>query len=113
MSTQHTATTFARPGKMAQSQSLNHLLNFSLPPRQAQPLPRRSRKYGTQHGVWNKERELALSLLSADSPLAKRGARLRQRSVSFCDESCWRLHRSFRRSRYVCISHWPSKCILD
>jgi hypothetical protein len=57
MSTQHTATTPARPGKMAQSQSLNHLLNFSLPPRQAQPLPRRSRKYGTQHGVWNKERE--------------------------------------------------------
>ncbi|KAJ6520381.1 hypothetical protein C8R45DRAFT_58995 [Mycena sanguinolenta] len=48
-----------RASKMASNQSLNHLLNFTLPPRQTQPppsLPRRSRKTGTQQGVWNKER---------------------------------------------------------
>jgi hypothetical protein len=59
----HTGTRASNPptpkrsGKMHQGESLNHLLNFHLPPRQAQPVPRRSRKYGTQHGVWNKERE--------------------------------------------------------
>ncbi|VDB84192.1 unnamed protein product [Peniophora sp. CBMAI 1063] len=40
-------------------ESLNHLLNFTLPPRQTQqlqPIPRRSRKTGNQHGIWNKER---------------------------------------------------------
>ncbi|KAH7914740.1 hypothetical protein BJ138DRAFT_999454 [Hygrophoropsis aurantiaca] len=49
--------TSKRPTKMASSQSLNHLLNFTLPPRQIQPsnLPRRSRKPGSQP-VWNKER---------------------------------------------------------
>ncbi|KAJ6611470.1 hypothetical protein B0H10DRAFT_2165795 [Mycena sp. CBHHK59/15] len=38
--------------------NLNHLLNFTLPPRQTQPpsLPRRSRKTVTHQGVWNKER---------------------------------------------------------
>ncbi|KDQ63141.1 hypothetical protein JAAARDRAFT_147139 [Jaapia argillacea MUCL 33604] len=44
---------------MASSQSLNHLLNFTLPPRQTQnvqSIPRRSRRTGTQQGVWNKER---------------------------------------------------------
>ncbi|KAJ7492089.1 hypothetical protein FB451DRAFT_516138 [Mycena latifolia] len=50
-----------RASKMASNQSLdlNHLLNFTLPPRQTQPppsLPRRSRKTGTHHGIWNKER---------------------------------------------------------
>ncbi|KAJ7201336.1 hypothetical protein GGX14DRAFT_656345 [Mycena pura] len=48
-----------RASKMASNQSLNHLLNFSLPPRQTQPLPslpRRSRKTGAHQGVWNKER---------------------------------------------------------
>ncbi|KAH9996075.1 hypothetical protein BJV77DRAFT_1059579 [Russula vinacea] len=48
-----------RVAKSASSQSLNHLLNFSLPPRQTQQvqsLPRRSRRNGTTHGVWNKER---------------------------------------------------------
>ncbi|THH00696.1 hypothetical protein EW026_g1873 [Hermanssonia centrifuga] len=43
---------------MASNQSLNHLLNFSLPPRQAhqyQSLPRR-RKPATHQVVWNKER---------------------------------------------------------
>src|ERR1700761_1138417 len=54
-----------RASKMASNQSLNHLLNFSLPPRQTQPLPslpRRSRKTGAHQGVWNKERECSLSL---------------------------------------------------
>ena len=50
-----------RVAKSASSQSLNHLLNFSLPPRQThqvQSLPRRSRRHGTTQGVWNKEREV-------------------------------------------------------
>ncbi|OBZ68392.1 putative RING finger protein P8B7.23 [Grifola frondosa] len=44
---------------MASTQSLNHLLNFTLPPRQThtpQSLPRRTRRTGTHQGVWNKER---------------------------------------------------------
>ncbi|KAH9950925.1 hypothetical protein B0H21DRAFT_720440 [Amylocystis lapponica] len=43
---------------MVSNQSLNHLLNFTLPPRQShqgQNLPRR-RKIATHQGVWNKER---------------------------------------------------------
>ncbi|CCL98094.1 uncharacterized protein FIBRA_00088 [Fibroporia radiculosa] len=46
-----------RPAKMASSQSLNHLLNFTLPPRQShqhQSFPRRNRK-STHPAVWNKE----------------------------------------------------------
>ncbi|KAK7058577.1 hypothetical protein VNI00_002213 [Paramarasmius palmivorus] len=53
------ATPPKRPAKMASNQSLNHLLNFTLPPRQTHPppsIPRRSRKTGNSHGVWNKER---------------------------------------------------------
>jgi len=40
-------------------QSLNDMLNFSLPPRQThvQSIPRRSRKTGNQQGIWNKESE--------------------------------------------------------
>ncbi|PPQ79883.1 hypothetical protein CVT25_002939 [Psilocybe cyanescens] len=54
-------TTPKRLSKMPSNQAvnLNHLLNFTLPPRQARPLtslPRRSRKTGTVQGVWNKER---------------------------------------------------------
>ncbi|KXN88938.1 RING finger protein 10 [Leucoagaricus sp. SymC.cos] len=50
-----------RTAKMASNQpgNLNHLLNFSLPPRQSRPLssiPRRGRRTGTTQGVWNKER---------------------------------------------------------
>ncbi|EJD35472.1 hypothetical protein AURDEDRAFT_117371 [Auricularia subglabra TFB-10046 SS5] len=42
---------------VAGNQSLNHLLNFSLPPRQTHiPPPRRSRRTGTQQGIWNKEK---------------------------------------------------------
>ncbi|EKM61388.1 uncharacterized protein PHACADRAFT_247951 [Phanerochaete carnosa HHB-10118-sp] len=51
-------TTPKRNSKMASGQSLNHLLNFSLPPRQSQQyqnLPRR-RKPGTHTAVWNRER---------------------------------------------------------
>lgn len=49
------------------AQSLNHLLNFTLPPRQPQglpPLPRRSRKTASAaaYGVWNKESEYLLAL---------------------------------------------------
>lgn len=46
--------------KMAAGQSLNHLLNFTLPPRQTNvlsSLPRRSRKAAQGYGVWNKESE--------------------------------------------------------
>ena len=60
MATQTTpqSATSKRPGKMASSQSLNHLLNFTLPPRQThqyQSMPRRKRT--TNQQVWNKERE--------------------------------------------------------
>ncbi|KAF9446115.1 hypothetical protein P691DRAFT_777087, partial [Macrolepiota fuliginosa MF-IS2] len=53
--------THKRMAKMASNQSanLNHLLNFTLPPRQTrslQSIPRRSRQTGTIQGVWNKER---------------------------------------------------------
>jgi hypothetical protein len=52
------AITPKRPVKMASNQSLNHLLNFTLPPRQTQPqgLPRRSRR-AVNPAVWNKESE--------------------------------------------------------
>ncbi|KAH0838119.1 hypothetical protein J3R83DRAFT_6365 [Lanmaoa asiatica] len=45
------------PKRPASSRSLNHLLNFTLPPRQthSQSLHRRGKK-STTHGVWNKER---------------------------------------------------------
>ena len=48
------------------TQSLNHLLNFSLPPRQAhypQSIPRRARRTGGNHHVWNKEREYLCPVL--------------------------------------------------
>ncbi|TFK41956.1 hypothetical protein BDQ12DRAFT_696496 [Crucibulum laeve] len=50
-----------RVTKMASNQAmnLNHLLNFTLPPRQTRSMasiPRRSRRTGTVQGVWNKER---------------------------------------------------------
>ncbi|KAG2075158.1 hypothetical protein BDR04DRAFT_1047673 [Suillus decipiens] len=54
---QATVTNPKRPPKMASNQSLNHLLNFTLPPRQVQPqtVPRRSKK-AAHSAVWNKER---------------------------------------------------------
>ncbi|KZT74957.1 hypothetical protein DAEQUDRAFT_720147 [Daedalea quercina L-15889] len=48
-----------RSSKMTSSQSLNHLLNFTLPPRQShhnQSLPRRTRRSNAHPAVWNKER---------------------------------------------------------
>ncbi|THH20512.1 hypothetical protein EW146_g862 [Bondarzewia mesenterica] len=56
---QSTPSAPKRPSKTASTHSINHLLNFTLPPRQTQQiqsLPRRSRRHGTQQGVWNKER---------------------------------------------------------
>ncbi|KIY52643.1 hypothetical protein FISHEDRAFT_34869 [Fistulina hepatica ATCC 64428] len=53
-----TLSTPKRLSKAASNQSINHLLNFTLPPRQAlnpSSLPRRSRKTA-HYGVWNKER---------------------------------------------------------
>lgn len=54
------ATPPKRASKMASQANLNHLLNFTLPPRESQTpssAPRRSRRTGgTRHGVWNKER---------------------------------------------------------
>ncbi|KAH8111937.1 hypothetical protein DFH11DRAFT_1610856 [Phellopilus nigrolimitatus] len=57
--TQSGGTVQKRSNKMASGQSLNHLLNFTLPPRQThalQSIPRRSRKTATGYGVWNKEK---------------------------------------------------------
>ncbi|KAF9654118.1 hypothetical protein BDM02DRAFT_21237 [Thelephora ganbajun] len=43
--------------KMSSTQSLNHLLNFTLPPRQSlQSIPRRNRRTNGSNQVWNKER---------------------------------------------------------
>ncbi|EJF67079.1 hypothetical protein DICSQDRAFT_142653 [Dichomitus squalens LYAD-421 SS1] len=57
--THSTAPNQNKRSSKAPAQSLNHLLNFSLPPRQShhnQSIPRRARKIGNQYGVWNKER---------------------------------------------------------
>ncbi|KAI0652306.1 hypothetical protein C8Q79DRAFT_1005515 [Trametes meyenii] len=57
--THHSANNQSKRAGKAPSQSLNHLLNFSLPPRQSQynqSIPRRARRTGNQHGIWNKER---------------------------------------------------------
>jgi len=92
------------PGpKMAASQpaDLNHLLNFSFPPRQPHLLStacRRSRKTGSAHGVWTKEREPLISHLSSRPVTLDR---LCQRSVSFRHESEWRLYCAFCGSRHV------------
>jgi hypothetical protein len=53
-------TTTRHMTKMPSNQSLNHLLNFTLAPRQSQPaqaLPRRSRKPASHQAVWHKESE--------------------------------------------------------
>ncbi|KAI0094249.1 hypothetical protein BDY19DRAFT_879789 [Irpex rosettiformis] len=56
--TQYTGPNSKRPSKMASTQSLNHLLNFSLPPRQVHQYssPIRRKKQGQNQAVWNKER---------------------------------------------------------
>ena len=97
-----------RVAKSASAQSLNHLLNFSLPPRQTQQvqsLPRRSRRHGTTHGVWNKERELPYRCLSMPSSTTSQPtyhfSRLRQRPVPVCNEPFRRLYGTFCRSGHV------------
>ncbi|KAF8665448.1 hypothetical protein AX16_000466, partial [Volvariella volvacea WC 439] len=55
----HPTTPKRQAPKMGSNQNLNHLLNFSLPPRQTRPisnLPRRSRKTANFNSAWNKER---------------------------------------------------------
>ncbi|KAF9786688.1 hypothetical protein BJ322DRAFT_1051407 [Thelephora terrestris] len=45
------------PKRMSSTQSLNHLLNFTLPPRQShQSAPRRTRRTNESSQAWNKER---------------------------------------------------------
>lgn len=95
------------PGpKMAASQptNLNHLLNFSLPPRQPHPPSttcRRSRKTVTAHGVWNKEREFVIFFISLLHSRPLTLDRFCQCSISFCHESEWRLYCTFCGSRHV------------
>lgn len=90
-----------RSSKTASKENLNHLLNFSLPPRQArtlQSIPRRSRKTGTQHGVWNKESMFSLCSIHYGNNYSDDYPRVYQRAVSFHYEALWRLHGAFRRS---------------
>ena len=90
------ATNSKRASKMnSQAVNLNHLLNFTLPPRQAQPLanlPRRSRRTGTQQ-VWNKERT-CLDLRSMNW-YSSSYDRVHQCSVPLCYESYGRLYCAF------------------
>jgi hypothetical protein len=54
-----------RVAKMASTQSLNHLLNFTLPPRQthfAQNFPRRGKKPSSYQPTWNQESKPCRSL---------------------------------------------------
>jgi hypothetical protein len=94
-------TSSTRPAKMASNQSLNHLLNFSLPPRQPNPLPRRSRKT-TGAAVWNKERESApMEFISTSDTIQPRVC---QCTVSVRDEPSRGLHCTLCRSRHVGIT---------
>lgn len=80
-------------------QSLNHLLNFTLPPRQSHAphsLPRRSRKTGSGYGVWNKESEY--NLIDFVKTWFDRLLRVRECSVQICYEPQWRLYCPLRRS---------------
>ena len=58
-----------RSSKTAPTTSINHLLNFSLPPRQTHPaaLPRRSRKTAQHGAAYNKERACALLRAGANA----------------------------------------------
>lgn len=91
-----------RPSKMASSQSLNHLLNFTLPPRQShsQSFPRRGKK-STAHGVWNKESEYQPYQPSHLAPNWL-PSRICERPISIHHESYGRLYSPFRGSRHVC-----------
>jgi hypothetical protein len=92
-------TTPKRAAKMASNQSLNHLLNFTLPPRQLQPvqsLPRRSRKPGTHSSVWNKESKYMV-YPNMRFRLISLPYRVCERAVSVRNEPCGGLHSAFRR----------------
>lgn len=93
------ATAPKRPPKMASNQSLNHLLNFTLPPRQIQPqiVPRRSKK-AVHSAVWNKESEYRLLYWSC---YFLQCHRVRECAVPVCYESKRRLYSPLRRSRHV------------
>ena len=102
-----------RSGK-APSQSLNHLLNFSLPPRQShynQSIPRRTRRTGNQHGVWNKEREYRPCRRVATFSLTQiyTLSRFCECPIPLCHEPYRRLYRTLRRPRYVstCLRYRP------
>lgn len=94
-----------RPSKMASSQSLNHLLNFTLPPRQthSQSLPRRGKKSTTQ-GIWNKESAYQ-PYRSSLTALNWSPSRVRECPISIHRESYGRLYGPFRRSGHVCSPH--------
>ena len=93
-----------RPPKMASSQSLNHLLNFTLPPRQShsQSLPRRAKK-STSHGVWNKESTCHPYRPPPSAKLAL--IRVCECPISIHHESHWRLYRPFRGPGHVRSLH--------
>ena len=100
-------TTSKRLSKMPANQAvnLNHLLNFTLPPRQPRPLsslPRRSRKSGTAQGGWNKERRLSSTLSFCAIALTPLIYRVCKRTVSVCHEPSRRLYCAFCRPGYVC-----------
>lgn len=103
----HTLTP-KRPSKMASSQSLNHLLNFTLPPRQthSQSFPRRGKKSST-HGVWNKESEYQPYQPSHPAPNWF-PSRICERPISIRHESHRRLYGPFRGSGHVCS---PYVCV--
>lgn len=94
-----------RGSKMASSQSLNHLLNFTLPPRQtpSQSLPRRGKR-SAAHGVWNKES--ACQPYQSSLPVLKYVPyRVRECPVSVRHESYGRLYGPFRGPGHVCSLH--------
>jgi hypothetical protein len=87
-----------------QAMNLNHLLNFSLPPRQTRPvssIPRRSRKTGNVQGVWNKERELPFEIKSNASQRDSSTSRVCERTVSVRHEPYRGLHCALCGPRHV------------
>lgn len=91
------------PKRGSSTQSLNHLLNFTLPPRQTQQtLPRRNRRTNGSSLVWNKERECT-TIRGQRHHLIIPLCRVCQRAVPVCYESNWRLHCAFCRPGHVCF----------
>jgi hypothetical protein len=93
------------PKRGSSSQSLNHLLNFTLPPRQSQQtLPRRNRRTNGSSLVWNKERECT-AFRGERHHLIISLCRVCQRAVPVCYESNWRLYCALCRPGHVCF-YW-------